>query len=77
MFGLEELGIRVGFCPWRMVAAVMYTHAQPPTSKCWDRTQSVGEGGIAAVHAGNSEGVVFRNNILRALLVVRRQVAIG
>ena len=38
---------------------------------------TVGEGGVAAVHASNSEGVVFANDIVRALLVVRHQVAVG
>ena len=42
-----------------------------------DWTQSVGEGGVAAVHASNSEGVVFTNDLVRVLLAVRRQVAVG
>ena len=38
----------------------------------WD-----GEGGVAVVHTGNSEGVVFANDIVPALLVVHCQVGIG
>ena len=37
----------------------------------------MGEGAVAAVHASNSEGVVFANDIVRALLVVPGQVAVG
>ena len=40
-------------------------------------TQGVGEGGVAAVHASNSKGVVFPNDILCAQQAVRRQVAGG
>ena len=42
-----------------------------------DRAQRVGEGGVSAVNAGNGEGMVFANNIVRALLSVCSQVAIG
>ena len=38
--------------------------------------QCVGEGGVAAAHASNGEGAVFANDIIRALLVARRRVAI-
>ena len=41
------------------------------------RTQCVGEGGVSAVNARNGEGMVFANNIVRALLSVCSQVAIG
>ena len=41
------------------------------------RIQRVGEGGVSAVNAGNGEGMVFANNIVRALLSVCSQVAIG
>ena len=40
------------------------------------RTQCVGEGGASAVNARNGEGMVFANNIFRALLSVCSQVAI-
>ena len=42
-----------------------------------DRTQRVGEGGVSAVNAGNGEGVVFANNIIRALLSICSQVAVS
>ena len=42
-----------------------------------DGMQCVGEGAVAAVYARNGEGVVFADDILRALLAVRHQVAVG
>ena len=42
-----------------------------------DRTQRVGNGGVSVVNAGNGAGMVFANNIVRALLSVCSQVAIG
>ena len=41
------------------------------------RTQSVGKGGVSAVNARNGEGMVFANNVVRALLPVCSQVAVG
>ena len=41
------------------------------------RIQRVGEGGVSAVNAGNGEGMVFANNIVRALLLVCNHVAVG
>ena len=35
--------------------------------------QRVGEGEVSAVNAGNGEGMVFANNIVRALLSVCSQ----
>ena len=53
-------------------------HPHPVANvKFGDRTQSVGEVEVAAVHVGNSEGVVFANYIVRALLTVLRQLPIG
>ena len=43
--------------------------------ECW--TQRVGEGGVSAVKTGNGEGVVCADNVVRALLPVGGQVAIG
>ena len=32
-FDFEDLGVSVSvFAPWRVVAAVLYTHTQPPTA---------------------------------------------
>ena len=53
-------------------------HPRPAANvKFGDWTQSFGKGGVAAVHASNSAGVVFANDIVRALLAVRRQVVVG
>ena len=41
------------------------------------RKQRVDEGGVSAVNAGNVEGMVFANNIVRALLSVCSLVTIG
>ena len=43
--------------------------------RCW--TQRVGEGGVSAVNTRNCEGVVCADNVVRALLPVGGQVAIG
>ena len=75
-FGLEGLGVRVGLCTLAD-GGHRIVHQRPAANvKFGGRTQSIGEG-IAAVHAGNSEGVVFANDIVRALLAVCRQVAIA
>ena len=66
----------LAFTPWRMVEVDLYTHTQPPTANL-GAGQRVGEGGVSVVYAGNGEGVVSANNIIRALLSVCRQVAIG
>ena len=62
-----------------MVEAELYTHAQPPTVhsevRCW--TQRVGEGGVSAVNTGNGEDVVCADNVVRTLLPVGGQGAIG
>ena len=42
-----------------------------------DWTPSVIKGEFAAVHASNSEDVVFANDIVRALLTALRHVAVG
>ena len=40
-------------------------------------TQCVRESGVASAYANNGEGVVFANDIVRALLAALRQVAVG
>ena len=53
-------------------------HPHPAAkSELGDWTQCVGEGGVATVHASNGEGVVFADDIVRALPAVRGQVAVG
>ena len=42
-----------------------------------DWTQRVGEGGVSAVNARSGEGMVFANNIVRALLSVCSEVTVG
>ena len=64
------------FSPWRMAATVLYTHAQPPTANLGTR-RSASESGVAAVHARDGEGMIFADDIVRVLLAVRRQVAVG
>ena len=39
--------------------------------------QCVGEGGVSAFHAENCEGMVLADDIVRPLLTVGRQVAVG
>ena len=52
-------------------------HPRPAVSGgIGDRTQCVGEGEIAAAHAGNGEGVVFVDDIVHALRAVSHQVAV-
>ena len=41
------------------------------------RTQRVGEGRVSVINARNGEGMVFANNVVRALLPVCSQVAIS
>ena len=72
---LSTLASVFAFTPWRMVEAELYTHAQPPVAKCW--TQRVGEGEVSTVCTRNGEGVVCANYVVRALLSVGGQVAIG
>ena len=62
-----------GFAPWRMVAAVLYTHAQPAANgEFGDWAQCVGKSGVAAVHASNVKGGVIANDIVRGFLAARR-----
>ena len=67
----------LAFTPWRMVEAELYTHAQTTHGEFRGRAQRVGEGGVSAVNAGNGEGMVYANNVVRALLSVCSQVAIS
>ena len=75
-FGLEYLGVRVSLHTLadggnRVVHPYPTTHGE---SRC--RAQCVGEGGVSAGNARNGEGMVFANNIVRALLSVCSQVAL-
>ena len=76
-FGLEYLGVRVSLHTLadggsRGVHPIPTTH-----SEFGCRTQRVGEGGISAVNAKKGLGMVFANNVVRALLPIGGQVTIG
>ena len=67
-----------GFVPSRTDGGCRMLHPHPAAkSELGDWTQCVGEGGVATVHASNGEGVVFADDIVRALPAVRGQVAVG
>ena len=76
-FGLEYLG--VGVCLHTLAdGGGTNVHPCPTTRRevrCW--TQRVGEGGVSAVNTRNGEGVVCADNVVRALLPVGGQLAIG
>ena len=57
----------------------MYTQAQPPTSTlgAGRRASERVEFSERAVHARNRKGGVFAIDTVRALLAVRRHVAVG
>ena len=74
---MNTLASVFAFTPRRMVEAELYTHVQPPVARFWFRMQRVGEGGVSAVNTGNGEGVVCADNVVRAILPVGGQVAIG
>ena len=59
-----------------MVVTALYAHTQPPTAIFWNWAQCVGDGGVSAFHAIICEGMVFADDIVRALLTVRRQFAV-
>ena len=74
---LRTLGVRVGLRSL-VDGGRRIIHPRPAANvqfAAW--MQSVDEGGVAAVDARNSEGVVFANDIVRALLAVRCQFAVG
>ena len=76
-FGLKYLGLGVRLHTLEDGRGIIL-HACPTTRseiKCW--TQRVGDGGFSAVNTGNGEGVVCANNVVRALLPVRGQFAMG
>ena len=53
-------------------------HPCPTTyGEVHQRAKRVGDSGIWSVYAGNGEGMVFANNIVRALLSIRSQIAVG
>ena len=76
-FGLEYLGVGVRLHTLvdgggRIVHPCQTTHSEV---RCW--TQRVGEGEVSAGNTRNDEGVVCADNVVRALLPVGGQVAIG
>ena len=76
-FGLEYLGVGVRLHTLadgkgRIVNPCPTTHSEV---RCW--TQRVGEGGVSAVNTGSGEGVACADNVVRALLPVVGQIAIG
>ena len=53
-------------------------HPSPTThSEFGCRTQRVGTGGVSAVNAKNGEGMVLANDVVRALMPVCIEVAVG
>ena len=71
-FGLEDLGVRVS--PRALAdgdGRIVHPHLAA-NGEIGNWTQSIGEGGVAAVDASNGEGVVFAGDVVRALLAVRR-----
>ena len=53
-------------------------HPNPATiSEFGDRAQCVGEGRVATFHARNCEGMAFADDIVRVLLKIGGQVAVG
>ena len=76
-FGLKDLHVRVRFCTLAD-GGHRIVHPRPAADgETGDWTQCVGEGGVAAFYASNGEGVVFASNIVRVMLAVHRQVAVG
>ena len=76
-FGAEYLGVGVRLHTLADSRGRI-EHPCPTTNievRCW--TQRVGEGGVSAVNTGNGEGVVCADNVVRELLPVGGQVAIG
>ena len=76
-FGLEHLGVRVSLHTLADGGGRI-VHPSPTTHDglgC--RAQRVGKGGVSAVNAENCEGMVFADNVVRSLLPIGGQVAIG
>ena len=74
----ESLALRTlpsvsGFAPWRMVAAVLYTHAQPPTANLGTGRSASERAGLRWFTRATVRAWCFANDIVRALLAVRRQ----
>ena len=75
-FGLEHLGVRVSLHTL-VDGGSRVVHPSPTThDEIGCRAQRVGKGGVSLVNAGNCEGMVFANNVVRSLLPVGGQVAI-
>ena len=59
--------------PCRVVAAVLYTHTQPPATY----PERVREGRAVPVDAGHCEGVLFANELVGSMLPFTGEVARG
>ena len=69
-FDLEYLGVRVSLHTLADGGSLV-VHPSPTThSEFGCRTQRVSEGGVLSVNARSGEGIVFANNVVRALLLV-------
>ena len=76
-FGLEYLGVGVRLHTLADGGGRI-VHPCPTTrSEVWCWTQRIGEGEVSTVCTRNGEGVVCSENVVRALLPVGGQVAIG
>ena len=67
----------LAFTPWRMVEAELYTQAQLPTAKLGVGCSASARAEFRRFKSRNGEGMVFVNDVVRALLPVCGQVAIG
>ena len=75
--GLEDLGVRVRL---RALAGggSRIVHSRPAADDQFgNRMQCVGEGGVSVVHVRNCEGMVLADDIVRGLLALGHQVAVG
>ena len=76
-FGLKYVGVRVGLHTLADGGGRVVQPSPNPHDELGRRAQRVGKGGVSAGNAGNCEGVVFADNVVRSLLPVGGQVAIG
>ena len=64
--------------PCRMVAAMLYTHTQPPTIYVFGATEKCArEGRVPTIHTSDCESVLFTHELVGALLPFSGKVAIG
>ena len=76
-FGLKDLGVRVGLHTLADGGGGVVQPSPTTHDELGRRAQRVGKGGVSAVNAGNGEGMVFTDNVVRSLLPVGGQVAIS